>query len=237
MLKAEAKLAVVSGASKGIGATIARELAEAGYFVFLLARSAEGLASVANYIRAEGGNTKGLAVDLSKAEDVQLVANTIKNTGLELAVMVHNAGIARVGRIEDMSLSDWQEVININLTAPFLLTQKLLPQMMSGGQIIFINSVGGRQSFAEWGAYCASKFGLRGFAEALRAEVEERGIRVTSIYPAAVDTDLHEDLPYNWDKEKMMKPVDVAKAVLFCIKQGAKIRINDIEIENIAGRF
>ncbi len=237
MLRHESKLAVVTGASKGIGAAIAKELAEAGYYVLLLARSAEGLAQVADYLQAEGLHASGVQVDLTKPEQIDQAVKAVENLGKEVSVLVHNAGIVKVGKTADMKLSDWQDVINLNLTAPFYLTQKLLPKMNEGSQIIMINSIGGKQAFAEWGAYSASKFGLRGFAEALRAEVEESGIRVTSIYPAAVDTPIHDGLPYNWDRDKMMKADDVARAVLYCLKQGPKVRINDIEIENIAGRF
>jgi len=233
----DSKLAVVTGASKGIGASIAKELAEAGYYILLLARSAEGLAQVADYLQAEGLQASFLPVDLTKTEQVDQVIKFVENLGKDVSVLVHNAGTAKVGRAADMKLADWQDVINLNLTAPFYLTQKLLPKMKEGSQIIMINSIGGKQAFAEWGAYSASKFGLRGFAEALRAEVEEQGIRVTSIYPAAVDTPIHDGLPYDWDREKMMKADDIARAVLYCLKQGPKVRINDIEIENTAGRF
>lgn len=237
MLKHDAKLAVVSGASKGIGAAIARELAEAGYELLLLARSARGLAAVANYIQAEGGQAAGLAADLTKPEDFERILQHIGKSGKRISVLIHNAGVAKVGSVSDMPLAEWQQVIDLNLTAPFLLTQKLLPQIVSGGQLIFINSIGGKQAFAGWGAYCASKFGLRGLAEALRLELEEKGLRVTSIYPAAVNTELHDDLPFDWDRNKMMQPADVAKAVLYCLRQSPKVRINDIEIENISGRF
>ena len=237
MLRHDSKLAVVTGASRGIGAATAKELAEAGYYVLLLARSEEGLARVADYLQAEGLQASGLSVDLTKSEEIDQAAAAIEKIGKDISVLVHNAGIVKVGKASDMKLSGWREVIDLNLTAPFYLTQKLLPKMKEGSQIVMINSIGGKQAFAEWGAYSASKFGLRGFAEALRAEVVEHGIRVTSIYPAAVDTQIHDGLPYNWDRGKMMKADDVARAVLYCLKQGPNVRINDIDLENTAGKF
>ncbi len=231
------KLAIVTGASRGIGATISRVLAEHGMGVLMLARSEQGLSDVSNYIQAEGGYPFVLPVDLSLASDVEKVVRFVDQFEGDLTTVIHNAGIARVGKIENLSLADWRRVLDMNLTAPFMLTQKLIPKMKSGGQFIFVNSVAGKTAFPEWAAYSASKFGLRAFADTLRQEVRSKGIRVTTIFPSAVDTKLHEDLPYNWDRSKMLKSVDVANAVIYCIKQPASININEIDMENMAGIF
>jgi len=152
-------------------------------------------------------------------------------------MVIHNAGTARVGKIEEMPASDWRRVIDVNLTAPFFLTQKVLPLMKSGSQFVFINSVAGRQSFPEWAAYSASKHGLKALADTLRLEVAEKGIRVTTLYPSSVDTLLHDDLPYDWERSKMLKPRDVANAVAYLLKQPDNITINELDIENCAGKF
>jgi NADP-dependent 3-hydroxy acid dehydrogenase YdfG len=231
------KLAIVTGASRGIGATIAKELSENGFIVLLLARHADGLNQVAGYLQAEGGAAHAIPADISKKEDVAKVIEFVKNFNGELALLVHNAGIAKVGKLENMSLEDWQKTLDINLTGPFLLTQGLLPYIRENGQIIFINSVSGKQTFPEWGAYSTTKFGLRAFAETLRQEVAQRNIRVTSIYPASVNTGMHDELPYDWDRNKMMKAIDIAYAVIYCIKQRPNIQINEIDLANIAGTF
>ena len=230
-------LAMVTGASKGIGAAVARTLSEHGFAVLLIARDAQALSQVAGYIQAEGGTAFAVAADLSRPEQADDVLRAVRQTGLELKIVVHNAGMARVAPVAQMALKDWEDLIRLNLTAPFVLTQKLLPLLRYGSQIVFINSIGGRQAFPEWSAYCASKFGLRAFADSLREEVKERGIRVTSIFPGAVDTPLHDDQPYDWDRAKMMKPADVAAAVLYCAQQPPNIRINEIELESSSGRF
>lgn len=230
-------LAVVTGASRGIGAAIARELSEKGYGLLLVARGQEGLEQVAGYLQAEGTVAHAISADLSIEKDVKKISAYIETLGLKLAVLVHNAGIAKVAPIAETTTADWRRVIDVNLTGPFLLTRELLPKMDSGGQIIFVNSVGGKQSFSDWGAYCASKHGLRSFADTLRQEVSGRGIRVTSIFPAAVDTPLHDDLPLDWDRKKMMRPNDIARAVAYVTAQPAHIRINELELESSSGRF
>ena len=231
------KLAVISGASRGIGAAIARSLAEQEYGVVLLARSKEALDGISGYLFSEALHAYPYPVDLSVSSELDGVVKHIKKIDGTVDMVIHNAGIARVGKIEEMSLADWRRVIDVNLTAPVMLTQKLLPMMKSGSRFVFVNSVAGKNSFPEWAAYSASKQGLRAFADTLRMEVAERGIRVTTLFPASVDTMLHNDLPYNWDREKMLKPNDVAKAVVDLTKQPAYVTVNEMDIESTAGHF
>lgn len=232
------KLAVVSGASRGIGAAIARSLAEHQLGVVLLGRNKENLNKVVDYLKAESGMAMAFPCDITKPKDVQKLAQMIAKTDTKIELLVNNAGISKTGSVEEFSYSDWQAVIDTNLNGSFLLTKSLLPFMTEQrGQIIFINSVAGKQSFPEWSAYNASKAGLRALADTLRAELNPRGIRVTSIYPAAVDTPLHDDLPYEWDRSNMMRGSDIAQAVLYCYKQAPTVRINEIDLENISGTF
>jgi len=231
------KLALITGASKGVGAAIARTLSENGFAVLLTARDEAALSQVTGYLQAEGAVAYAVAADITTEEGIAALDRAVAKTGVDLGLLVHNAGMARVGKVAEMKKEDWQAVLNLNLTTPFLLTQKLLPRLHAGSQIIFINSIGGRQVFAEWSAYCASKYGLRALADSLRQEVAEQGIRVTSIFPGAVDTPLHDNLPYDWARDKMMKPADVAAAVLYCARQAPNVRINELELESVAGKF
>jgi NADP-dependent 3-hydroxy acid dehydrogenase YdfG len=155
----------------------------------------------------------------------------------DLSLLVHNAGTASVGKISEFSIKNWNATLSLNLTTPFKLTKKLLPQMKKGGQFIFINSVAGKSVFPGWAAYSASKFGLKAFADTLREEVSPKKIKVTTIFPAAVDTSLHDEMPYDWDRTKMLKPSDVAKAVLYCLRQPANIIVKDLDLESISGTF
>ena len=231
------KWAVISGAGRGIGRAISLALAKAGFSVFLLARSEDQLKAVADEIQAGGGNAAYLPLDLSRPQEIKKAGHLFRKHTEKIQLLVHNAGIARVGSLAEMELEDWQAVQDVNVREPLLLTQKLLPLMAKDGQIIFINSVAGKQSFAEWGAYCASKAALKALADTLRTEVQPQGIRITSIYPAAVDTPLQDTIPYDWDRTKMMRAEDVAQAVVYCTQQPQAVRINEIDLENNAGTF
>ena len=230
------KLAVVSGGSRGIGAAIARMLCEENITVALLARNAEALRQVSDYLQAEGGDARPLIADVSLATDVDKVSDFVKKHGA-LNYLIHNAGLARTGSVSEMSVADWKRTIDVNLTAPFVLTRQLLPMMKANGHIIFINSIAGRQTFPEWSAYCASKHGLKAFADTLRMEVAPRGIKVTTIYPSAVDTPLHDTLPYDWDRQKMLKPKHVAEALRFIIRQPDEVHIPEMDLTHAAGLF
>jgi len=229
--------AVVTGAGRGIGKAIALALVKEGYGILLTARSEDQLRAVQEEIRSGGGNAVYLPLDLSLPQAIEKSTSFFNAYSGKISLVVHNAGIAKVGTVAEMPLEDWQIVQDVNVRAPFLLTQKLLPLMVKGSQLIFINSVAGKQSFAEWGAYYASKAALKALADTLRAEVQPQGIRVTSIFPAAVDTPLQDTLPYDWDRIKMLRAVDIAEAVLYCVRRPEAVRVNEIDLENNAGTF
>jgi NADP-dependent 3-hydroxy acid dehydrogenase YdfG len=231
------KLAIISGASRGIGATIAKELSELGITVLLLARSAENLEQVAGYIQAEGGSAFSIPVNVTKEEEIEKVVQFVRQFDGEPTVLVHSAGLAKVGQLENFARNEWQQLIDTNLTGPFLLTQALIPLLPEKSQLIFVNSVAGKKVFPEWGAYSASKFGLRALADTFREELRPKGIRVTSIYPSSVNTTLHNDLPFDWDRQKMLKAKDIADAVIYCLKQPGNVLLSEIELENFSGTF
>jgi len=231
------KWAVVTGASRGIGQATAFALSDQEYGVLLLARSQDDLRQTVSGIREQGGKAHYLSVDLSNPAEIVDSQGFFAPFAGKIKLVVHNAGIAKVGRIRDMNLDDWQTVQDVNVRAPFLLTRQLLPLMAQNSQFVFINSIAGKQSFAEWGAYCASKYALKALADTLRAELAPEGIRVTSIFPSAVDTPLQDQLPYDWDRNKMMRTDDVVRAIVFCAGQPAKMSINELYLEDSAGTF
>ena len=155
----------------------------------------------------------------------------------KIILLVHSAGIAKIGTVETMSFSDWQKTIDVNLSSPFFLSQKCIPHLSKNAHIFFVNSVAGNQTFSEWAAYCASKSGLRALADTLRQELAPGGIKVTSIYPSSVDTPMQDKIPYDWDRSKMLRPDDVAEALVNCYQRPAHVQIKDIHLENLAGTF
>jgi NADP-dependent 3-hydroxy acid dehydrogenase YdfG len=231
------EIALVSGASKGVGRSIAKRLAETGLTVFATARNVEQLESLKKEIEEKSGTCILYATDLADESQIIEMVNEIFKEGLEIRVLVQNAGIALVGHVKDMPLSAWKKTLDVNLTAPFLLTQKSIPILSKNAHLFFINSVAGNQAFADWSAYCASKYGLKALAESLRQELAPEGIKVTTIYPASIDTPMQDKIPYDWDRDKMLNPDDVAEALVNCYKQPAHVQIKDIHLENLAGTF
>jgi NADP-dependent 3-hydroxy acid dehydrogenase YdfG len=231
------KVALVTGASKGIGRATALALARDGMQIVATARNLKELESLNKEIIIAGGECLVYPADLTREDDLESLLDVVHTAQLQIDLLVHSAGLARVGKIENMPYTDWQNVLTMNLSVPFHLTQKSLPMINDGGHVIFINSVAGKSSFSEWSAYCAAKHGLRALAEVLRQEVAARKIKVTSIYPASVDTALHNNLPYSWDRSKMLTPGIVADAILTCYRQAGDVVIKNLEIENTAGVF
>ncbi|ORI19048.1 short chain dehydrogenase [Rhodococcus sp. 1163] len=201
------RTALVTGASRGLGAAIARQLAP-DHHVYLGGRSTESLGSIAN----ELGTGTPWPVDLTDHDAVAAAVEPVES----LEVLVHNAGIAALGTIEESSIDDWRRQYESNVLSVVALTQLLLPALRrAGGHVVLINSGAGIRANPGWGGYAASKFALRAFADALR--LEEPTLRVTSVHPARIDTDMqraivdHEGGEY--DGSKFLQAGSVALAV------------------------
>jgi len=206
-------LALVTGASRGIGAAVAHALAPT-HDLLLGGRDADALESLA----ADLPGAREWPVELT---DPGAVADAVR--GVErLDVLVHSAGIGQLGTIEDSPAEQWRRTFEINVVAVAELTRLLLPALRAArGQVVCINSGAGHTARPGWGSYAASKFALRAFADALRAEEAVRGVRVTSIYPGRTDTDMqrgviaHEGGEY--DSSRFLRAESVARAVLLAV--------------------
>jgi NADP-dependent 3-hydroxy acid dehydrogenase YdfG len=231
------ELALVTGASKGIGRSVAKKLAEAGLKIIATARKVSELESLKKEIEDQSGTCIIYPTELTDENELDLLVKEILKEDAKISLLVHSAGIVKIGTVERMSFSDWQNTIDVNLSSPFQLSQKCIPHLAQNAHIFFINSVAGNQTFQEWSAYCASKSGLRALADTLRQELAPRGIKITSIYPASVDTPMQDKIPYDWDRSKMLSPDDVAEALVNCYQQPANVQIKDIYMENMAGTF
>jgi NAD(P)-dependent dehydrogenase (short-subunit alcohol dehydrogenase family) len=201
------KVCVITGASSGIGYATARLFSERGYRVHGISRRSELRADVKNYEEIKGA--------------IERVVE--KEGGLDILVV--NAGIARVGYVEEFNISDWLEVINTNLNGAFYTVKAALPHIREGGHIVFVGSIASKRAFPGWAAYCASKWGLLGFAKSLGEELKGR-IKVSTVLPGAVDTPLWEGI--GGDKSRMLKAEDVAKVILNIVESDGWIR--EVEI-------
>jgi NADP-dependent 3-hydroxy acid dehydrogenase YdfG len=230
-------LALITGASGGIGRAIAITVAGKDLEMIITGRNEVQLKKVTAAVKKRGNRCDYITADLSSPAQLDALISFLHKQKKKLALLVHSAGLARVGSCAEMPVGSWQQTLQANLTVPFLLTQKCLPLMQRGSQIIFINSVAGKNPFPDWSAYCVSKAGLKAYADVLRSELREQDIRVTTIFPSSVDTSMHDSLPYNWDRKKMLKVQDVARAVLFCYQQPASVVIREIDLESSGGVF
>lgn len=228
------RTALVTGASRGIGARVAERLAEAGARVWLLARSAEALQGLA---RRTGGTP--LVADLTDEAGVWDVLDRLQDElGGAPDVVVNAAGVFGLAPVADTSVRSLDDHLAVNLRGAFLVTRVLLPAMVrrGGGLIVNVGSVAGRKAYPGNAAYSASKFGLRGFHEVLLEEVRGTGVRATLVEPAATDTPLWDPLDPDSDpglpqRSAMLSADDVAGAILFVATRPDSVRIPLLQIE------
>ena len=224
---------LVTGSSKGIGRAIAIALASDKTHLFIHGRDKKALAETEKLVKDKGASCTQIIADISTTSGCEKIVKAI--AGESLNVLVHNAAIATVAPVAEHSLDDWNKTIAVNITAPFILTQKFMRKMKRGSSIVNILSTAAKNAYTDWSSYCMSKFALRGFSETLREELRPRGIRVINVFPGAVATDIWNDVPGDWPRDKMMKAEEVAKAVAFAVSCPANVLIEDITLGNLAG--
>jgi len=202
--------ALVTGASRGIGAAIARRLADEGWPVIGTATSARGAESISSALADIGG--RGVVLDVTDSASVQLALDDIQAREGMIEVLVNNAGITRDNLLMRMKDEEWDSIIETNLTAAARLSQKMLKGMMKArrGRIIFIGSVVGATGNPGQTNYAAAKAGLAGFARALAREVGSRNITVNTVAPGFIDTDMTRDLG-DAVKSKLLEGIPLAR--------------------------
>src|ERR687891_1358501 len=187
----EGKVVLITGASQGLGKALALAFAREGARVAINARSEESIGPIAEEVKDAGAEVLALAADVSKSADVErMVGETVERFG-KIDVLVNNAGLLgpRV-RIEEYPEDEWREVIDANLTGPFLVSKAAIPHLPEGGSVINVVSGVSIDGRAEWGAYSVSKFGIEGLTQILAAELEGRGIRVNAVDPGGMRTQI-----------------------------------------------
>jgi NAD(P)-dependent dehydrogenase (short-subunit alcohol dehydrogenase family) len=214
-------VAVVSGGGSGLGREIALELAGRGYGLALLGRRRQPLEETLELAGAQSGVNSGvnsgvvLPCDVRDAEAVERCAGEVRERWGAADLVVPAAGVVSLAPVEQTPPDDFAAILATNLTGAFLLIRALLPAMKERGRgwIVPILSVAARRGFPGWGAYCASKWGLRGLVAVLREELQGTGVRITALYPGATDTSIWESLPGEWNRAAMVPPREVARAL------------------------
>lgn len=228
-----APVALVTGATAGIGRAIAVTLGHAGWQVGVCARTAARVMELVRVLRDEGITAAGAAGDVGKELDVERIVASIEAELGPIDTLVNNAGILVNHRIESLSVADWDATMATNLRSLFLTTRLVLPGMRArrSGDIVNIASLAGRNGLIGGTAYGASKHAVLGFSKSLMLETRKDGIRVIAICPGSVSTDLLVDQPHlKSDLSKALAPQDVADTVLQALRLPRRALLSEIDI-------
>lgn len=224
------KVAVVTGGSSGIGRAIGRAFGRDGWTVWLGARRERELEAAAREVDEAGGTGRFAALDVTDERSVAAFAGAVEAGSGAVHALVNNAGVGAWGRAEKTSVETWRRVLDTNLTGPFLVTRAMLPLLRKAeGRRFVVNvvSVAGKQAHAGNGTYAASKFGLRGWTEALALELAEDGIRVTAVMPGYVATPLVKGAA---DPGRMVQPDELAEQVVALTKVPESIHLDELTV-------
>lgn len=206
-------VALVTGASRGLGRAVAHSLARRGLQLALLGRESSAHSQTAAVLRSTGGHVLEVFADFADADSLARAAErVVAELGIP-QVVVHNAGLVVRARVEDTSIDDWDRQLDINLRAPFVLTRALLPALRAArrGRLIFVGSISGTLGSAGAAAYAASKWGLTGFVKSLAEELSDSGLMACAVLPGSIATDMLEGSSF----PARMSAEDVAKTVEF----------------------
>jgi NADP-dependent 3-hydroxy acid dehydrogenase YdfG len=219
-------LALVTGASGGIGAAIARALGPT-HRVLLGGRDRNALDELA----ASLPDARPFPVDLTDPESLRAATEDIES----LDVLVHSAGVVTIAPLHETPVEVWRQTIEVNVIAVAELTRLLLPALRAAaGRVVLINSGAGKRANPNWGAYVVSKFALRGYAEALRVEEEANGVQVTTIYPGRTGTEMQRQVRAaeggDYDPDAYLRPETVADAVVFALRTPQDGRLTELTL-------
>ncbi len=226
-------IAVVTGASSGIGRAIALRLAAHGASLCLVGRKLETLEVVAESVRKMTSEVRSYEADLTLDEDVHKFKEHLERDFGYIDILIHSAGGISFGKIENAGIEEFDWQFRINVRAPYLFTQTLLPMIRSRkGQIVFINSSAGVRASANVSQYAATKFALKAIADSLREEINEEGVRVLSVYPGRTATPMqsaiHKMEGREYHPELLMQPADVAATVVNALSLPGSAEVTEI---------
>lgn len=224
----EGRVALVTGASRGIGQAIARTLGRMGAMLSLCARDIQKLQSASHDLEAKGARVLALQADVSRPDDITSLVQTTERSLGPIEILVNNAGVGHFAPIQESSEENWDATLDTNLKAVFLLSKAVASGMISrrSGHIINIASLAGKNAFAGGSIYCASKWGLLGLTQCAAEDLRPYGIRVSAICPGSVATDFSPHSSKN--PGKMLQPEDVAHAVEMILTQASQSFISEV---------
>jgi NAD(P)-dependent dehydrogenase (short-subunit alcohol dehydrogenase family) len=222
------QVAVVTGAARGIGAAISKQLASMGATVLLAARDKAKLAEVQSQIQSTGGTAHIAELDLLDESSITTLAKTVETQHHRCDILVNNAGIGLIGKpLTDMSPADWDRLMGTNLRGPYLMIRALAPLMIAAqsGHIINISSLAGRNPLPNGAAYSASKWGLNGLTYSVAEELRPHNIRVSVVAPGSVNTGFGSS---QQDNPRKIQPSDVARIVAMLVTQAPQSFVSEV---------
>jgi NADP-dependent 3-hydroxy acid dehydrogenase YdfG len=239
--KLEGKVAIVTGASSGIGEATAIALASEGAKVAVSARRGDRLDALVKQISDQGGDAFAIVGDVTDEQQAKDLVDKTKAHYDRIDILVNNAGVMLLGMIDGATTEDWRRMVNTNVLGLMYATHAALPVMKAQGEghIVNISSVAGRTAQAGSGVYNATKWGVNGFSEALRQEVHKDKIRVTIVEPGIVATELTNHITDAAAKERItswaqsitpLESEDIAAAILYAVTQPPRVNVNEILI-------
>lgn len=218
------KVAIVTGTSKGIGLSTVKALLAEGVKVAGWSRTKPDF---------EHEHFKFFTTDVRDLKSVNSsYANTVKEFGDDIAILINNAGLGFEGALQDMDPEEWQQMFKTNVDGIFYCSRLVLPQMRKNdeGHIINISSIAGTTGIANMSGYCATKHAVRGLSHSLYKEVRQDGVKVTCIYPGSVQTNFFDDIDSVEANNNMMRPEDIAETIVYCLKSHPNYHQVDIEV-------
>jgi len=228
------RIAVVTGASRGIGLAIAEGLVREGAEVVLVARDKKALNSARKKL---GVKAVAVAADVAQPADVDRIFRQVKKRYGRLDILVNCAGIFTYKPLGETTLEDWQRNIGTNLTSLFLTVKAALPLLGRSRHPHLVNilSTSSQSAFPNCSAYTAAKFGALGFTRVLRKELRPQGIRVTAVLPGLTDTQMLEEFGFKIPRDRVMQPEDVAEAVMAALRQPLRTAVEEVHLMPSAG--
>ncbi|MCX7941509.1 MAG: SDR family oxidoreductase [Dictyoglomaceae bacterium] len=232
MLSLKGKIALITGASRGIGRAISKALAQEGVNLAINSRAEEGLLILKNELKDFGIDILLCPFDLKDPKTPKLIIEKVIEYFGKLDILINNAGIALAKPIIETKEEEWDEIMAVNAKAPFFLCKYAIPYLKKSDipTIINISSVVGTKGYINQGAYSASKHALMGFTKVLAQEVHDDGIRVHVIAPGGVATDLVTIMRPDIDPETLIKPEEIAEIIIFLLKFRGNAVIDEINV-------
>ena len=230
-------IAIITGTSTGIGKKLAVKLSD-DYFIYLISRNKKKLKKTKQIIEDKNNNCEIISCDITQNESINKISSKINNLE-KIELLINNAGLGVFKNITDTTIDEWDKTINTNLKGSFLMTKMVVDKFKSNrkGKIVFINSVAGIKPFENSTSYCASKYGLRGFASSLREELRSFNVKVISVFPGAVNTSIWNNKNMEEHRKYMMQTDDLCDIIVNSINAKNNCVVEEITIRRNAGDF